>query len=86
MQAHWRKGLAMLRAMPRCGAKCRTRGGLPCNSVAMANGRCRMHGGTNKGAPCGKKHGKYRHGLYTKEIVDKLRVYKVLLKEIKLMI
>ena len=28
---------------PRCGAK--TRSGTPCRSPAMANGRCRMHGG-----------------------------------------
>jgi hypothetical protein len=29
---------------PRCGAK--TRKGTPCQSPAMPNGRCRMHGGT----------------------------------------
>ncbi|WP_347264297.1 HGGxSTG domain-containing protein, partial [Nitrobacter sp.] len=28
---------------PRCHA--RTRAGTPCQSPAMANGRCRMHGG-----------------------------------------
>ncbi len=32
---------------PRCGAK--TRSGTPCKSPAMANGRCRMHGGTSTG-------------------------------------
>ncbi|TXN24101.1 hypothetical protein FV217_03860 [Methylobacterium sp. WL9] len=29
---------------PRCGAKCRT-SGEPCRNHAMANGRCRLHGG-----------------------------------------
>ena len=28
-----------------CGAKCRTKGGAPCEGPAMQNGRCRMHGG-----------------------------------------
>lgn len=83
MQSHWHKGLAILQAMPRCGAKCKTRGRLPCRSVAMNNGRCRMHGGTNKGAPCGKEHGKYRHGLYSKEIVEKLKGYKAIISEVR---
>ena len=34
---------------PRCNAACRTRMGLPCRSPAMANGRCRMHGGAATG-------------------------------------
>jgi len=34
---------------PRCGAK--TRAGCACRSPAMANGRCRMHGGASTG-PC----------------------------------
>ena len=32
---------------PRCGAK--TRAGSPCQSPAMKNGRCRMHGGKCRG-------------------------------------
>jgi hypothetical protein len=28
-----------------CGAKCRTKGGAPCEQPGMANGRCKMHGG-----------------------------------------
>jgi hypothetical protein len=32
---------------PRCGAK--TRQGTPCRAPAMANGRCRMHGGKSTG-------------------------------------
>ena len=34
-------------AAPRCGAK--TRQGCPCRGPAMANGRCRMHGGKSTG-------------------------------------
>lgn len=35
---------------PRCGAHCRTTNS-PCKSAAMANGRCRMHGGKSTGRP-----------------------------------
>lgn len=42
---------------PRCGARCRTKGGAPCgappvwdtNRDAPANGRCRLHGGLSTG-------------------------------------
>jgi hypothetical protein len=37
-----------LSLVPRCGA--RTRAGYPCRSPAMANGRCRLHGGNSTGA------------------------------------
>src|SRR5215813_9218833 len=51
---------------PRCGAKTRgARGGRPCRSPAMANGRCRMHGGLS-GGPTGSRNGAYKHGRYTK--------------------
>lgn len=47
--------------MARCGA--RTRSGQPCQSRAMPNGRCRMHGGkaaeTHKGNQNARKHGIY---------------------------
>ena len=39
--------LARLRFLP----------GTPCQSPAMANGRCRMHGGTSPGAPKGNTQG-----------------------------
>jgi hypothetical protein len=53
---------------PRCGAK--TRRGTPCRSPAMANGRCRMHGGMSTGprTPEGLTHSKrarWKHGLYS---------------------
>ena len=59
---------------PRCGAK--TRKGQPCQGAGVKKywmdgsityGRCRMHGGKGSGAPCGAAHGRYVHGLYSKE-------------------
>ena len=42
-----------------CGAK--TRKGQSCRTPAMPNGRCRMHGGTNPGAPKGNRNA-WKHG------------------------
>ncbi|MFM7631361.1 MAG: HGGxSTG domain-containing protein [Alphaproteobacteria bacterium] len=56
----WQCALNEANAAPRCGA--RTRSGQPCQSPAMKNGRCRMHGGTSLS---GRNHGRYRHGLHT---------------------
>jgi hypothetical protein len=39
-----------MHSSPRCGAHARTTG-QPCKSPAMANGRCRMHGGKSTGRP-----------------------------------
>ena len=50
--------LPMHRAL-RCRA--RTRRGTECQSPAMPNGRCRMHGGTNPGAPKGNRNA-WKHG------------------------
>ena len=50
-----------------CGAK--TRKGTECKTIAMANGRCKLHGGRSKGPidPAkGAASGVYTHGLYTK--------------------
>jgi hypothetical protein len=60
------KARAALALHPRCGAHCRTTG-QPCRNAAMANGRCRMHGGKSPGAPRGPKNPSYRHGLRTLE-------------------
>ena len=51
---------------PRCGA--RTRRGSPCQSPAMPNGRCRMHGGTSPGAPKGNRNA-LKHGRYSAEAI-----------------
>jgi hypothetical protein len=48
---------------PRCGAYARTTG-KPCKKAAMANGRCRNHGGRSLK---GKESPKYKHGLRSKD-------------------
>src|SRR5436190_17488222 len=70
---------------PRCGAK--TRRGSPCQSPAMPNGRCRMHGGPSTGAPKGNRNA-WKHGRFTaeaiarrREVADLLRTVRELLNE-----
>ena len=53
-----------MQSSPRGGAK--TRKGSPCQSPAMPNGRCRMHGGLSPGAPKGNRNA-WKHGLYSAE-------------------
>lgn len=53
-----------MRLAPRCGA--RTRAGGLCQGPAMLNGRCRMHGGGNAGAPIGNRNA-WKHGLRSGE-------------------
>lgn len=62
--SHWSKGLAAFAAAARCGAK-RRAGGL-CQSPAMENGRCRMHGGASPGAPLRNRNA-LKHGETTAE-------------------
>lgn len=63
--------------MPReeCGA--RTRAGGSCRQPAMKNGRCRLHGGKSLS---GAAHGRYRHGMRTKEALKEQELYRDLLK------
>src|SRR5690625_27828 len=51
----------------RCGAK--TRSGGKCKNWAMANGRCRMHGGKSTGPPKKNKNS-MKHGLFAKYLPD----------------
>jgi hypothetical protein len=46
----WQSGLHLMQAALRCGAYAR-RTGEACRAPAMANGRCRMHGGSATGRP-----------------------------------
>src|SRR6185503_20738700 len=67
----WKPGLAVADACPRCGAK-RRRGGGTCRAPAMANGRCRLHGGKSTGprTPEGlerSRRARFVHGYYTAE-------------------
>lgn len=65
---------ANLANAPRCGAKTRS-GGL-CNSPAVrGRRRCRMHGGTNRGAPAGNRNA-WVHGNRSAEADEQLKVVK----------
>ena len=63
---------------PRCGAQ--TRAGTACQSPAMKNGRCRMHGGTNPGAPKGNQNA-LKHGRYATEAIARRRAIASLLRQ-----
>ena len=65
---------------PSCRAK--TRKGTPCKAPAMANGRCRMHGGKSPGAPKGNKNA-VKHGFYAAEAIAERRYVRILLKRSK---
>ncbi|MGZ8189709.1 MAG: HGGxSTG domain-containing protein [Methylococcaceae bacterium] len=67
---------------PRCGAKAKTTG-KPCQSPAMANGRCRMHGGKSTGATTGKANGNYKHGLKTKRHKRFKQITRILKKAVR---
>jgi hypothetical protein len=64
----------------RCEA--RTRKGTPCQSPAMANGRCRMHGGPSPGAPKGNKNA-WKHGSYSAEAIARRRSISELIAAMK---
>ena len=53
-----------------------------CQSPAMANGRCRMHGGKAPGAAKGNSHA-FRHGRYTGEAIAERREFTALLRDMK---
>ncbi|WP_122928430.1 HGGxSTG domain-containing protein [Sphingobium yanoikuyae] len=58
----------ILAAARRCLA--RTRSGQACQSPAVkGRKRCRMHGGTNPGAPRGNQHAT-KHGIYSAEMME----------------
>jgi hypothetical protein len=61
---------------PRCGA--RTRRGTGCQSPAMPNGRCRLHGGLSTGprTPDGlerSRKARWKHGFYSREWLEARR-------------
>ena len=69
---------------PRCGAK--TRKGTPCKAPAMANGRCRMHGGKSTGprTPEGLERSRkanWKHGYYSAESIAERKYIQKLLRE-----
>ena len=69
---------------PRCGA--RTRKQTSCRAPAMANGRCRMHGGKSTGprTPEGLERSRkanWKHGDYSAESIQMRRYISRLLRE-----
>jgi hypothetical protein len=65
-------------------SKCRarTRSGHPCQTSAMPNGRCQMHGGMSPGAPKGNKNA-FRHGRYTADAIARRRKISGLIRAMK---
>ena len=49
---------------------------------AMANGRCRMHGGPSPGAPKGNRRA-FKHGRYTGEALAERKRIAELLRDIR---
>ena len=82
-------GSTEIRGSTPCKANClctsagdveRGRGrGSRCQSPAMPNGRCRMHGGTSPGAPKGNKNA-VKHGRYTADAIARRRAVAVLIR------
>ena len=73
-----------LSSAPRCGAK--TRRGTSCQCPAMANGRCRIHGGLSTGPKTAEGIARIRravtkHGRYSAAARLERQRYRVLLRE-----
>lgn len=64
-----------IRGVKICGAKCRTKGGGPCEQPGMKNGRCRMHGGVF--------FRREKHGGATLRAKESRKRERVILKEMK---
>jgi hypothetical protein len=81
--AIWSRNLALAHACPRCGA--RTRTGMACQSPAMPNGRCRMHGGSSTGPTAAGieriRQARTIHGRHSAEMTELRRMVAVLKRE-----
>ena len=69
---------------PRCGAK--TRRATHCRAPAMANGRCRMHGGKSTGPRTTdglerSRKAHWKHGHYSAESLSERQYIRQLLRE-----
>ena len=67
---------------PRCQA--RTRRGTYCQSPAMPNGRCRMHGGKSPGPPIGNKNA-FKHGRFTAEAIKRRKEVAALVRAARIL-
>jgi hypothetical protein len=70
----------------RCGAK--TRCGTACRCPAMANGRCRIHGGLSTGPKTAEgieriRRAVTKHGLYSKAAQDERRRSRAILRALR---
>ena len=66
---------------PRCGAW--TRSGTECKSPAVSGKRrCRMHGGTNTGAPIGNRNAR-KHGGYSAKAMAAARFLKMIARLVR---
>lgn len=75
-------GMRAIAEHPRCGAHAKSTG-KPCRCPAMANGRCKLHGGRSPGAPKGVRNGNFRHGGRTQEAQDRNREIRELLRGLR---
>ena len=69
---------------PRCGARTRKR--TPCKAPAMANGRCRLHGGKSTGPRTlegleRSRKANWKHGYYSAEAIAQRRYYREFFRE-----
>ena len=70
-----------LKSATRCGAK--TRKGTECQSPAVkGRKRCRMHGGTNPGAPKGNQNAR-KHGGYSAKTLAAVRYVKTIARLVR---
>jgi hypothetical protein len=82
----WQKGINAANAAPRCGAKKRHKG-TACGSPAMANGRCRLHGGLSTGPKTNEgieniRKAHWKHGQRSAEAVRRRKEGMALRREI----
>lgn len=71
----------ILAAAPRCLAM--TRKGTACQSPAVkGRKRCRMHGGTNPGAPKGNQNAR-KHGGYSAKTLEAVRYVKAIARLVR---
>jgi hypothetical protein len=63
----------------------RTRAGHPCRQAAVTGrARCRMHGGARgSGGPRGDRNGNFKHGVWTRENVERRRAIRTKVREIR---
>lgn len=75
-----------------CGAKARTNNHQPCRRIAMANGKCHLHGGlTPKHNPGPKteegklrvKMANWKHGMRSKEAIEERREFREMVRGYK---